>query len=163
MKGNGKCAIEMENVPWIFGKLSYQGRKVLKPNLDLAKSETVQENGEKQGQVFQKQRKHSADAGSSGELRLYPDRKRGECPETGTQIRHDDRGESGGIRGGQAQCINSNYGNSPIYGREKPSETPQDQSPRRLRAKYSLCTNLGFMTRDFVLRRPSGGSQSERG
>ena len=57
MKGNGKCAIEMENVPWIFGKLSYQGRKDLKPNLDLAKSETVQENGEKQGQVFQKKQR----------------------------------------------------------------------------------------------------------
>lgn len=35
-------------------------------------------------------------------------------------------------------------------------------SPRRLRAKYSLCTNLRFMTKDFVLRRPSGGSHSER-
>lgn len=36
-------------------------------------------------------------------------------------------------------------------------------SPRRLRAKYSLCTNLRFMTKDFVLRRSSGGSHSERG
>lgn len=57
MKGNGKCAVEMANVLWIFGKLSYQGRKVLKPNLDPAKSETVQENGEKQGQVFQKKQR----------------------------------------------------------------------------------------------------------
>lgn len=57
MKENGQCAIEMENVPRLFGKLSYQGRKVLKPNLDLAKSETVQENEEKQGKVFQKKQR----------------------------------------------------------------------------------------------------------
>lgn len=37
------------------------------------------------------------------------------------------------------------------------------QSPRRLRAKYSLCTNQRFMTKDFVLRRPSGGSPSDEG
>ena len=32
------------------------------------------------------------------------------------------------------------------------------KSPRRLRAKYSLCTNLRFMTKSFS---PSGGSLCE--
>lgn len=41
----------------ISGKLSHQGRKVLKPKLDLEKSETDQKNGERQGTGFQKKQR----------------------------------------------------------------------------------------------------------
>ena len=41
----------------ISGKLSHQGRKVLKPKLDLEKSETNQKNGERQGTRISKEAK----------------------------------------------------------------------------------------------------------
>lgn len=41
----------------ISGKLSHQGRKVLKPKLDLEKSETDQKNGERQGTRISKEAK----------------------------------------------------------------------------------------------------------